>query len=188
MHQIGFRPAWRTGPIVLVTIIVLLPVSVMFNPFGSDLIAFFRVFLLFLPTAIASVMVCFVLMGTHVQALLRSGGILISISAGVIVTAVLFGFTSLARFPGLPSQDTVLFTIGAGVLIALFFFSVRDIYATVLLTTVCLVFGTAGRISPPAPDNTFTAISFAACLAVAVLMGMHGYFSRTYATILVKIT
>jgi len=186
MHQIGFRPAWRTGPIVLVTLIVLLPVSVLFNPFGADRMAFLRVFLLLLPTAIASVMVCFVLMGTHVQAVMRNGGILPSISAGVIVTAVLFGFTSLVRSPGLPQQDMLFFTLCTGVIIALFFFSVRDIYATVLLTTVCLVFGIAGQVSLPLLENAAFAVSIAACLALAFLFGVHVYFSRKYATILVR--
>lgn len=188
MHQIGFRPAWRTWPIVLVTLIVLLPISVLFNPFGTDRMAFFRVFLLLLPTAIASVMVCVVLLGTHVQALMRSGGALASICAGVTVTAVLFGFTSLVHTPGLPQQDPLLFSLCTGAIIALFFFSVRDIYATVLLTTVCLVFGLAGQLSQPALESALPAISAAACLATVFLLGVHGYFSRKYATILVKAT
>jgi hypothetical protein len=186
MHQIGFRPAWRTGPVVLVTLLVLLPVSFLFNPFGSDLMALFRVFLLLLPTAIASVMVCFVLLGTHVQAFMRNGGILSSISAGVIVTSFLFGFASLVRSPGLPQQDTILFALCTGVLIALFFFSVRDVYATTLLATVCLVFGMAGQVSQSALESAFPAIFAAALLAMVFLLGIHGYFSWKYATILVR--
>lgn len=186
MHQIGFRPAWRTGPIVLVTFIILLPVALIFNPFGTDGMVFLRAFLFLLPTAIAAVMVCFVLIGTHIQALLRSGSALAAISAGVAVTSVLFGFTTLVCFPALPQQDALLFTLCTGVLIALFFFTIRDIYATVLLATVCLVFGMAGRISPPALERALPAIAGAALLSLALLLAIHLYFIRKYATILVK--
>jgi len=186
MHQIGFRPAWRTGPVVLITLVVLLPVSVLFNPFGADRVAFFRVFLLLLPTAIASVMICFVLIGTHVQAIMRDGGVLASISAGIIATTVLYGFASLVRTPGPAQQDILLFTLCTGVIISLFFFAIRDIYATILLATVCMVFGMAGKAGLPALDAAFPGVSAAACIAMVFLIGVHGYFSRKYTTILVR--
>ncbi|MFA4875940.1 MAG: hypothetical protein WC586_00875 [Methanoregula sp.] len=186
MHQVGFRPAWRTGPIVLVTLVVLLPVSILFNPFGTDRIAFLLAFLLVLPTAAASVMICFVLLGTHIQAFMRNGGILAAVSSGVIVTSVLFWFTTLVRAPGLPAQDTLLFSLGTGVIIAVFFFSVRDVYATVLLAAVCLVFGLAGQLSPPALESALFPISAAAVLIIVLLLGIHAYFYRKYTTILVR--
>ena len=186
MHQIGFRPAWRTGPIVLVTLLVLLPVALLFNPFGTDGMAFLGAFLFLLPTATASVMVCFILIGTHIQALLRGGSALAAISAGVAVTSVLFGFTALVGFPVLPQQDTILFTLCTGVLIALFFFTIRDIYATVLLATVCLVFGMAGRISLSALESALPAVAVAALLSLLSLLGIHLYFTRKYATIIVR--
>ncbi|WP_321506453.1 hypothetical protein [uncultured Methanoregula sp.] len=186
MHQVGFRPAWRTGPIVLVTVLVLLPISILFNPFGTDRMAFLQAFLLVLPTAAASVMICFVLLGTHIQAFMREGGIIASVSSGVIVTSFLFGFTSLVRAPGLSHENTFLLTLGTGVIIAVFFFSLRDIYSTILLTAVCLVFTLAGQLSPPALESVSGAISAAACLTVVFLLGVHVYFFRKYATILVK--
>jgi len=186
MHQIGFRPAWRTGPIVLVTLVILLPISVLFNPFGTDRMEFIQAFLLLLPTATASVMICFVLIGTHVQAIMRDGGILASISAGIVATTVLYGFASLVRTPGPGQQDILLFTLCTGVIISLFFFAVRDIYATILLATICQVFGMAEQVGHPALETAFPAISAAACLVMVFLIGIHGYFSRKYTTILVK--
>jgi hypothetical protein len=186
MHQVGFRPAWRTGPVVLVTILILLPISLLLNPFGSDRLAFFMAFLLLLPTAIASVMVCFVLLGTHVQAFLRDGGIIASLSSGVIITSVLFAFSSLVRSTGILPQETLLLGLGTGVLISVFFFAVRDVYATVLVTAVCLVFGMAGQVSRPALELSFVPVSAAACLAILFLLGIHVYFYRNYTTILVR--
>jgi hypothetical protein len=186
MYQVGFRPAWRTLPVVLVTLVTLLPVSILFNPFGTDHVAFFLVFLLLLPTAIASVMVCFVLMGTHVQAFLRDGGIIASLSSGIIITSVLFAFSSLVRSVGLPPPETLLFGLGTGVLISIFFFAIRDVYATVLLTAVCLVYGMAGQVSRPALEMSFAPVTAAACLVLLSLLGIHVWFSRKYTTILVR--
>jgi hypothetical protein len=186
MHQVGFRPVWRTWPIVLVTLVVVLPVSILLNPYGADRLAFLQLFLLLLPTAIASVMVCFVLIGTHVQAFMRRGGIVSSISAGVIVTSVLFAFTTLVRFPGPAGQDTFLFSFFSGMILALFFFAVRDVYATTLVAGVLLVFAMAGLSGPAALAASRGAAFAAAGLAVAILLGIHAYFSRNYATVLVR--
>ncbi|MFA4861592.1 hypothetical protein [Methanoregula sp.] len=186
MYQTGFRPAWRTGPIVLVTLIILLAVSLLFNPFGTYGMAFFLASLFLLPTATATVMVCFVLLGTHVQALMRGGRVLAAISSGVIVTAILFLFASLVRIPGSLQQDSLLFTLCTGIIIAVVFFTIRDIYATVLVATVCLVFGMAGQMDLPALERATPAIAGAACLSLAVLFGIHLYLSRKYATIVVE--
>ena len=75
-----------------------------FNPFGTDRLAFANAFILLLPTAIASVMMCWVLMGTHVQAFVRGGGALISLSVGISATTVLYCVAMVSSVPPVLDQ------------------------------------------------------------------------------------
>ena len=57
-------------------------------------------FTFFLPTAVAAVMICWVLIGTHIQAYVRNGGAMISIFAGTLVTALIFALSMSILFIG----------------------------------------------------------------------------------------
>jgi hypothetical protein len=152
------------------------------NPFGTDRFAFAHAFLFFLPGAIASVMVCWVLVGTHVQAFVRSGGMVISISVGIMVTAMLFGMTMFGYFPTAPRQDIFFSLVSIGIIAAAFFFAVREVYSSSLLVGVCSVFAMSDRISPHyLQDNVYIWIN--GFLAIGVLAVVHLYLSRNYVTL-----
>ena len=92
MFQIGFRPLRRTLIAVILTTLagfIILSLSVQ----GLDLLTGAVLFILLLPTAIAAVMICWVLIGTHVQAYVRSGGVVISVFTGVLLTALVFAIS-----------------------------------------------------------------------------------------------
>lgn len=182
MFQLGFRSLHRTIVAVLVTLLVVAAVTLLANPYGADRPAFAAAFLLFLPTGMASVMVCWVLAGTHVQALVRGGGVAVSISVGVVVTAMLFGLTTLAQFPG-AGPDSLFWSLAAGLLAAVFFFSVRDIWASSFMVTACLVYLSAGHTSATALREAIPAVAVAAVLILGLLAAIHGYLSRHYITL-----
>ena len=161
---------------------------ILFNPFGTDRLAFLNAFILLLPGAIASVMVCWVLMGTHVQALVRSGGAIISISVGIMVTAVLFGMTTFAYFPAVMQQDALISSVSIGIIAAFFFFAVREVYATTVVVAVCSVFAVADRINPFYVQNTVPLVWMSAVLTVCALMGIHLYLARNYMTLKIPAT
>jgi hypothetical protein len=183
IYQIGFRSLRRTLPACAVTGITGYAVVILFNPFGTDRIAFVNAFLLLLPTASASVMTCWVLVGTHVQALVRSGGALFSIPAGVVITSVVFGITPLAHSFPVVHQDTTFWFICIGIITSLFFFSVRDVYATTIAVAGSSIFVLGPVMDTVNLQNSAPAVYFSAVLAVAVLAGIHWYISRNYATI-----
>jgi|WetSurMetagenome_2_1015567.scaffolds.fasta_scaffold73399_2 hypothetical protein len=185
MYQIGFRSLRRTVLACSVTGALGYAVVVGMNPFGADKLAFAYAFMLLLPTAIASVMICWVLIGTHVQAFVRGGGALISISVGVVVTSLLFGMTSLAHGTFLQGQDTLFWSVCTGLMVSLFFFAVRDIYATIIVVAESTVFTAASSVSPLILDNPTPALFFSAILAGGALFGIHWYLSRNYATVVV---
>ena len=139
MFQIGFRPVRRTVTACAVTGLIVYAGLVLFSPFGSDRMTGITAVFFLLPTAIASIMVCWVLVGTHIQAFFRSGGVLVSILYGIVVTAIFFDCTSFAHagLSGSGGKFPVFFLIG--IIVALFFFAIRDIYASAMLLAFCLV-------------------------------------------------
>jgi len=117
-----------------------------------------------------------------VQAFVRGGGMVISISVGIMVTALLFGMTTFAYFPATFRQDIFFSLVSIGIIAAVFFFAVRDVYSTSLVVGVCSVFAMSDRISPYYLQDTLY-IWINAILAIGVLAGIHLYLSRNYVTL-----
>jgi hypothetical protein len=183
MFQIGFRSFRRTILAGVLTCIIGYGGVIIFSPFGADRLMFANAFLLLLPGATASVMICFVLIGTHIQAFVRSGGALRSLSLGILVTAILFGITIFAYFPAVMVKDTVFVVVGVGIIAGLFFFAVRDVYATTIVVGGCSVFIYADRINPQYLDNAVPAVWLSAGLAACSLIIIHLYLARNFTTI-----
>lgn len=182
MHQLGFRSLRRTTIMAVLTLVIIWTAVVLQNPFGSDRITFIAAFLLLLPTGIASVMVCWVLVGTHVQALVRNRGTLVSILSGTIVTGILFGLAAQSLQPG-GDAGSFIRLLSAGILSALFFFAVRDVWAASFAVTGILSFLFAGRMDPVILQQSFSVILVAAGLMAGALAMVHWYLSRHYITI-----
>jgi hypothetical protein len=188
MFHIGFRSLRYTFLTCFLTCSICYGAVILFNPFGNDRFAFFNAFILLLPSAIASVMMCWVLMGTHVQAFVRSGGAILSISIGIMVTTVLFGMTTFAYFPAILQQDALIASVSIGIIAAIFFFAVREVYATILVVAICSVFTMADRINPFYVQETVPLVWMSAVLTISALMGIHLYLSRNYMTLKIPVT
>jgi hypothetical protein len=185
MLQIGFRSRRRTFTLGLITGSLCILVMLFFSPAGISRLTLVELFLLFLPTAIASVMICWVLIGTHLQALVRSGGIAASISVSVVITSVLFGLSSVVHTSVSGSPAPIVPVILLGMVTALFFFAVRDVYATVIVLTTGMVILFSGRTNPAVLDGSLLLVLLSALAGLAVLFLVHGYFSRNYTTVIV---
>jgi hypothetical protein len=183
LFQIGFRSFRRTIMACILAGIICYAGVIFLNPFGTDRIAFANAVLLLLPGAIASVMICWVLVGTHVQAFVRSGGMVISISVGILVTAALFGMTTFAYFPAAFRQDLFFSAVFIGFITSVFFFAIRDVYSTSLIVGVCSVLTQADRISLLYLHNAAVYVWINAVLTVSILAGIHLYLSRNYVTL-----
>jgi len=183
MFHLGVRSWYRTVLAVVLTLLVIGLVSTLQNPFGTDKSAFFLIFILLLPTGIATVMICWVLVGTHIQALVRSGGALLSIPVGVAITAILFGLASKAQFPLATTPDTLFWHIIAGMVAAVFFFLVREVWSTAVFVTGELVYLLAGWFSVSGLYPVYSAILISAAISVGVLIVIHWYLSRHFLTI-----
>jgi hypothetical protein len=187
MFQIGFRSSRRTLIACVLTFTIGSVAVILFNPFGTDRFMFVNAFLLLLPGTIASVMICWVLIGTHIQAFVRSGGAILSLSAGIVVTATLFGLTTFAYFPSLLTKDALFSSVGIGIIAGLFFFAVRDVYATSVFVGGCSVFTLADRIAPVYVNTIIPSVWVSAGLAVCMLTGIHLYLLRNFTTIRIPV-
>jgi hypothetical protein len=187
MFQIGFRSLRRTLLACVLTCTIGYGLVILFNPFGTDRFVFVNAFLLLVPGTIASVMICWVLVGTHVQAFVRSGGAILSLSAGIVVTAMLFGMTTFACFPAFLQQDALFSSVCIGIIAGLFFFAVRDVYATSFVVGGCSVFTLADRITPAYVNAIIPSVWISAGLAICTLIGIHLYLSRNFTTIRIPV-
>ena len=187
MFQIGFRSTRRTLAACACTALAGYMAVLLAGPPGPDRFAFAVSFLLLLPTAIASVMVCWVLVGTHLQTSARSGGSLVTIPAGVVVTAILFGLTALVHSIGSQPRSLVPLFIGAGFLAALFYFAVRDVYSASIAVALMSTFIAMSGIDPKYLVMPFPWVVLSASLAIAALIGVHLYLNRHFTTIQVPV-
>jgi hypothetical protein len=187
MFQIGFRSARRSFITGILTCGSISGAVILFNPFGTDRGAFVNAFVLLLPTAIASVMMCWVLLGTHVQAFVRSGGAIISVSVGIAVTGVLYALTTFAYFPPVMKQDVFISSVFLGFFVAFFFFAVRDVYAASLAAAAGSVFSMADYINPLYLQNAVQFVWISTGLAVCMVLVTHWYLSRNFVTIQIPV-
>jgi len=186
MFQIGFRSLRRTVAAVSLTAlagyagVVLMSLSGQ----GFDRWTGTALFLFLLPTAIAAVMICWMLVGTHIQACVRNGGVVISVFTGVLLTAVIFAIAMTALFAAADFQGQFAGFFALGCVSALFFFAVRDIWATIIVVTTGLVILQNSHIASAyiVPFNPVVALC--GILTVGILAGIHVYFSRHYTTVM----
>lgn len=186
MFQIGFSGARRTLILCSLTFIAGYAIVSLSGAYGQDRLAFAGAFLLLLPTTASSVMVIWALFGTHVQAFVRDGGIVLSIPTGVVTTGILFAAAVVAVNPAIRQEGSLFWPVCIGIATALVFFALRDVYATVMAVTGLLVL--SGTLLPS--SFSWQAISpsvwLSSLLAGTALVALHVYLHRNYTTILVR--
>jgi len=185
MFQIGFRSLRRTVAAVSMTALAGYAGVVLMSLWGQgfDRWTGAALFLFLLPTAIAAVMICWMLVGTHVQAYVRSGGVVISVVTGVLLTAMIFAIAMTALFAAADFRGQFAGFFALGCVSALFFFAVRDIWATILVVTAGLVILQYSRIDPAYIVPLSPVVALCGLLTAGVLAGVHWYFSRNYTTV-----
>jgi hypothetical protein len=185
MFQIGFRTFRRTFLACSFTGAIGFGIILALRPFGADRLAFANAFLLVLPTAVATVMVCWILAGTHVQAFVRRGGAVLSITTGLVVTSLLFAAAALAARLADRPDGGIFWPVIFGLFAALFFFSIRDVYSTTILVAYFYVLLGAGAFDPGILHGFSAVICGAALMALAALIILHAWRFRNYATVIV---
>lgn len=185
MFQIGFRSLRRTVAAVGLTLLAGYTIILFMGVYGigPGRDAGFFLFLYLFPTAIAAVMICWGLLGTHIQAYVRNGGVLVSIITGVIMTALLFAFSMTLLLASGRIAEAFPGYLAAGIIVALFFFAVRDIYATIIAVTCALVVIAGSAPGFSIPYSLAPAAIICSVLTFGVLLAAHMHFSHHYTTV-----
>jgi hypothetical protein len=183
MFQIGFRSRRRMVIAVTITALAGYLLLVTFTSYGTRRTALLGMTASMLPVAIASVMVCWVLIGTHLQAYVRSYGAIVSITTAVPVTGILFGLSFAAHSPPLNEPGMILLATVIGVVSALFFFSVRDLYASAVFVAFALALFLQGQADPVYSTSVSPVVAGTAVLSILSLAGCQWYLSRQFITV-----
>ncbi|KAB1193078.1 CPBP family intramembrane metalloprotease [Haloferax sp. MBLA0076] len=180
----GFQSALRTVGGVVVAAAVGLTLYVVQNPPSTDPMVVGNVFAQVLPTSIAEVVVCWVLVGATVEAVLRGRGSnrYLAIGVAIVTASVLFGVYHVAHSPPFNTLSQVVLLTVVGVVTSLVFFLTRDVYATVVFHTMLALTGVTQSLADAGRLGTFTdpvvPLFVVALVAVAVLVAADVGFVR----------
>jgi len=183
MYQIGFRNLRRTIVTAGIFACAGYLVLVVATPYASSPSTFIGTVLFLLPVAISSVMICWVLIGTHLQAYVRRYGAPVSILAGVTVTGMLFGISFAAHSPPLSDSRFILVAVGIGAATAIVFFAVREIWSAIIFTTFALAWFVRGWIDPAYVTPVSPLVILSAVLAILALLVSERYLMKRFITI-----
>jgi hypothetical protein len=106
----------------------------------------------------AEVVVCWVVVGVTVEALLNARGRAISVIGAALVASVLFGAYHFAHSAPFNTPGMVALLAGVGMVTSAFFFLSRDVYATILFHSFLAVFGVVQALVASGQLSDFAAL------------------------------
>jgi hypothetical protein len=175
----GFRPLKRTILAIVIAFVLGFVLMLLLNPPSLDPVVLVNVYAQVFTVTIAEIAVCWAVIGSVTEGLLKPRGRILAIIAGVIAASVLFGLYHFAHSPPFNQPGMVAFLSLFGVVTSLVYFIGRDIYATMVFHNFFGSFGvmqslaTAGILSsytePLYPLIGTAVISIAIFIAVDLL-------------------
>lgn len=149
LNQLGFRSLKRTLLMVTIAVIIGLLLFTVQQPSSLNPIIIMNTFAQTLPTSIAEVVVCWVLIGVSFESFLLSKKRSIHIRANRIMCIILasvtatffFGLYHFAHSEPFNQLRMVLFLMLPGLLTSAFYFGVRDLYATIIFHNFQAMYG-----------------------------------------------
>jgi hypothetical protein len=175
-EQLGLsKSRLRTVAIVASAAAGGLVLFILQNPRTLEPIVVFNAFMQVLPVSIAEVMVCWALIGSSFESLVRNNNtnnkerIVSSVIVGAVAASVLFGVYHYAHSPPFNQTSMVLFLMLPSIATAITFFLGRDIYAAVIVQNFMGIVGVLTVLpnlevyrQPMVPIYVLSAVSVAA--------------------------
>lgn len=128
----GFRPLKRTVIAMVIAFILGFILMILLNPPTLDPTVLLNVYAQVFTVSIAEITVCWAVMGSISEGILKEKGKVLAIVAGMIIASVLFGLYHFAHSPPFNQPGMVAFLALFGVVTSLVYFIGRDIYATMV--------------------------------------------------------
>jgi hypothetical protein len=173
-EQLGLsKSRLRTAAIIASATAGGLVLFMLQNPTTLEPIVVLNAFMQVLPVSIAEVMVCWALIGSSFESLIRNnnnkGRIVSSAIIGAVAASVLFGLYHYAHSPPFNQTSVVLFLMLPSIATAVTYFLGRDIYAAVIVQNFMGIVGVLAGLSnleiyrqPMVPIYALSAVSVAA--------------------------
>jgi hypothetical protein len=180
-EQLGLsKSRLRTATIIASAAAGGLALFMLQNPRTLEPIVVFNAFMQVLPVSIAEVMVCWALIGSSFESLVKNknkGRIVSSVIVGAVAASVLFGIYHYAHSPPFNQTSVVLFLMLPSIATAVTYFLGRDIYAAVIVQNFMGIVGVLGGLpnleafrQPMVPIYALSAVSVAALMISVSLM------------------
>ncbi|WP_458188189.1 hypothetical protein [Haladaptatus sp. NG-WS-4] len=179
---LGFRSVPRTLIAVLVAGILGYTLYVVQQPPTTDPVVVTNVFAQVLPVSIAEVVVCWVVVGGSVAALLGHRGLNRYIARGsaLVISSILFGVYHFAHSPPFNTVEMVGLLTIVGVGTGLFFFVGRSFYGALVFHNFMALFGIVSSLADAGQLETYqqplAPLLATALVALIVLVGMERLF------------
>jgi len=187
MHQIGFRDLRRTVVTAGITACSGYLILAAVTHSAAPTVTLVGTVLVLTPVAISSVMICWVLAGTHLQAYARRYGAAASILTGVTITGSLFGLSFAAHSPPLSDPRHILTAIVIGAAVAIVFFAIRDVWSAIIVQLFALVWFLRDSIDSAYIQPVPPLVVLTASLAILALLLSIRYLTKRFVTILLPV-
>ena len=207
--QLGFQSLRRVLILVVIAIVIGFVLFLTSNPLAGSMNAtvIVNIFAQTLPTSIAEVVVCWAVVGTVFESLVRSkmhgkgdnpnwkNGTelhlnwtsirrkvttisVFSLIVGGIVSIVLFGIYHIAHSPPFNQPNMVLFLMIPAILTSVFYFIGREIYSTITIHNFLALIGVSGSIDVTGLTQPLYPVIIIAFISVLVLIASNVFVVR----------
>ena len=182
--ELGFRSIPRTLVAVLLAGTIGFALYALQQPPTTDPVVIMNVFAQVLPVSIAEVVVCWVVVGGSVAALLRSRGLNQYLARGsaLVLSSVLFGVYHFAHSPPFNSLEMVGLLTVVGVGTGLIYFVGGSFYGALVFHNFMALFGIVSSLADTGQLGTYqqplVPLLVTALVALVTLVGMERLLVR----------
>ncbi|MDT8358201.1 MAG: CPBP family intramembrane glutamic endopeptidase [Methanomicrobiaceae archaeon] len=182
LESSGFRPGKRAVIAVAIAIILGSVVMLISRPASLDPVVLLNVSAQVFPVTIAEIAVCWAVIGSVLEGVLKPRGGWLATIAAIIVASLLFGVYHLGHSPPFNQPGMIGFLTLVGLVTGLVYFLFRDIYATMFFHNF---FGSIGVMQSLADAGTlpqyttplYPVLGLAA-FSLLVFIAVEGFFVR----------
>ena len=178
-ERLGFRSPVHTLVAVLLAGALGVVLYVVQQPPSTEPVVVLNAFAQVLPVSIAEIVVCWVVVGGSVLALLRERGTNehLAKALATVVSSVLFGVYHLAHSPPFDTPEMIGLLTGVGVVTSLFYFVGQSAYGALVLHNFLALFGVTSALAEAGQLGTYqepvVPLLVTALLSLVVLVGME---------------
>lgn len=173
----GFRGLRHAVAAVVVGVFLGVVIYTVQGAPSLDPIVILNAYAQVLVVSVAEVLVCWAVLGSVVEFLLRDRGRWISVILASIISSTLFGAYHFGHSPPFNTVGFVILLTIVGLLTSAFFFVSRDVYGTIAFHNFLGIFGVISALGASGGLATFERpvipLLVMAVLAVVVLVTMH---------------